>query len=134
MNSFDYFSNEIKNVEVDSMILPDTTDLLKKGVSSQESRISSANVKYYEETNIYQKLAAFFITFARMSNSNEAIISFQTEQSVFPIFTEIIGTDNAIKEVDEYSKKAIDTIKDFKDCKAKKALIDMANALSKRNM
>lgn len=47
---------------------------------------------------------------------------------------EIIGTDNAIKEVDEYSKKAIDTIKDFKDCKAKKALIDMANALSKRNM
>ena len=111
MNSFDYFSNEIKNVEVDSMILPDTTDLLKKGVSSQESRISSANVKYYEETNIYQKLAAFFITFARMSNSNEAIISFQTEQSVFPIFTEIIGTDNSLSVVETVRNKINEALK-----------------------
>ena len=46
----------------------------------------------------------------------------------------MIGEENAIKEVDEYSKKAIDTIKEFKDCKAKAALIEMANALSKRNM
>lgn len=47
---------------------------------------------------------------------------------------ELIGNEGALKEVDNYSKKAIDMINDFKDCKAKKALIDMANTLSKRNM
>lgn len=32
MNSFDYFGNEIKNVEVDSMLLTDATDSILKDI------------------------------------------------------------------------------------------------------
>ncbi len=47
---------------------------------------------------------------------------------------EMIGEEKAKIEVENYSKKAIDTIKELKSCKAKIALIEMANALSKRDM
>ena len=114
MLSLDYFSKEIKEAEVDSMLLSDATELSLKSPVSEPFLIFQSQNKSLQNASMAQKLAAWVILFAEYTNSKESIIGYATEQSCYPIYAEISKPEHSCV-LTEHIEKWIEDVNALED-------------------
>lgn len=95
MIALDYFRKSITDTEVDSMILLDETELSMAKPASESVLIKQKQGDVYLSATLSQKLCAYLILFAKYTNAKSAIVSYVTEQSCYPIYAEVSGSEQS---------------------------------------
>ncbi len=114
MLCFDYFSAKIKNPEVDSMLLPDTTELSEKELMTESSMIFCAHDEILEASTLPQKLSAWLILLSKYTGAKDAVTGFCTKQACYPVYADFASIEQS-DGLTEYIEKWIENVSALED-------------------
>ena len=114
MLCYDYFSENIKETEVDSMLLSDTTELLKAEPSTASAAVLCAHNEILKTSALAQKISAWLILLLKYTNANEAVTGFCTKQACYPVYAEINSVEQS-GAVTEHIEKWIKDVSGLED-------------------
>lgn len=114
MLCYNYFSEKIKETEVDSMLLPDTTELLKAEPAAVSAAVFCAHNKILERSAPAQKISAWLILLSKYTNTNEAVTGFCTKQACYPVYAGINPAEQS-DTLTDYIEKYIKGVSELED-------------------
>lgn len=118
MTGLEFFSNAIKDTEVDSMLISDSTEIIE--MNSKEINTDAPFLTMEMETAAHrgissaEKTAAWMVLFAKYTNSDKAIIQYSDSRFTYPIYCEING-DMTGKDIENYISEWMDKVENLDD-------------------
>lgn len=119
----DFFLKGIKEKEVDTMIIPDATEVLLVADQGDRSGFDTVTkeITILEGLDITKKLAAWLILLAKYTNSKESILLYSDTSSSYPIYTELSDNESCA-DIEANVKAWMKKVDDLEDIQS----LDMA--------